>query len=130
MSDTQKFDLIVVGGGPGGYVAAIRAAREASQPTRARTGGSTFRNPDPATSPLRAWELIDGAGCRGLRIGGAAVSAKHCNFLLNTGGASADDIETLGEEVIRRVRDSSGVTLLWEIKRVGIPLRPAGGPPA
>ena len=112
---------------PRARIAAIRAAREASQPTRARTGGSTFRNPDPATSPLKAWELIDQAGCRGLRMGGAEVSAKHCNFLLNAGGASAADIEALGEEVIRRVRDSSGVTLLWEIKRIGVPSSLAGG---
>ncbi len=111
---------------PRARIVEIRAAREASQPTRARTGGSTFRNPDPEASPLRAWQLIDQAGCRGLAMGGAQVSEKHCNFLLNTGGASAADIERLGEEVRRRVRDSSGVALLWEIKRVGVPL-PAGG---
>ena len=106
---------------PRARIVEIRAAREASQPTRARTGGSTFRNPDPAASPLRAWELIDQAGCRGLVRGGAQVSEKHCNFLLNTGGASAADIERLGEDVRGRVQDSSGVTLLWEIKRIGVP---------
>ncbi len=108
--------------GPRARIVEIRAAREASQPTRARTGGSTFRNPDAGESPLKAWQLIDQAGCRGLELGGAQVSEKHCNFLLNTGGASAADIERLGEAVRSRVRDSSGVTLLWEIKRVGVPL--------
>ncbi len=95
----------------------IRASREASQPVRARTGGSTFRNPPGA----RAWELIDAAQCRGLARGGAQVSEKHCNFLLNTGDASAADLEGLGEEVRRRVRATSGVTLEWEIKRIGTP---------
>ncbi len=98
-------------------MAAIRASREATQPVRARTGGSTFRNP----ADMKAWELIDAAGCRGLRRGGAQVSEKHCNFLLNTGGASAADLEGLGEEVRRRVHATSGVTLEWEIKRLGIP---------
>jgi UDP-N-acetylmuramate dehydrogenase len=95
----------------------IRASREASQPVRARTGGSTFRNPDG----MRAWELIDAAGCRGLVRGGAQVSEKHCNFLINTGNATAADIEGLGEEVRRRVRQATGVTLEWEIKRIGVP---------
>ncbi len=98
-------------------MAEIRASREATQPTRARTGGSTFRNPPGA----RAWELIDAAGCRGLTRGGAEISQKHCNFMLNTGGASAADLEGLGEEVRRRVHAASGVTLAWEIKRVGVP---------
>ena len=98
-------------------MAEIRANREASQPIRARTGGSTFRNPDG----MKAWELIDAAGCRGLRRGGAQVSEKHCNFLINTGGASAADIEGLGEEVRRRVLAATGVTLEWEIRRIGIP---------
>jgi UDP-N-acetylmuramate dehydrogenase len=98
-------------------MAEIRASREATQPVRARTGGSTFRNPPN----MRAWELIDAAGCRGLRRGGAEISEKHCNFLLNTGGATAADLEGLGEEVRRRVHASSGVTLEWEIKRVGVP---------
>jgi len=96
-------------------MAEIRRAREASQPTRARTGGSTFKNPPGA----RAWELVDRAGCRGLRRGGAMVSEKHANFLLNTGEATAADIEGLGEEVRRRVRAATGVTLEWEIRRIG-----------
>jgi UDP-N-acetylmuramate dehydrogenase len=104
-------------------MAEIRASREATQPVRARTGGSTFRNPPD----MKAWELIDGAGCRGLTRGGAQVSEKHCNFLLNTGGATAADLEGLGEEVRRRVHAMSGVTLEWEIKRLGIP---AGRPEA
>jgi UDP-N-acetylmuramate dehydrogenase len=93
----------------------IAEEREASQPLRSRTGGSTFKNP-PGT---KAWKLIDAAGCRGLRVGDAQVSEKHCNFLLNLGNASAADIEALGEEVRRRVRAHSGVTLEWEIERVG-----------
>jgi UDP-N-acetylmuramate dehydrogenase len=94
----------------------IAEEREASQPLRSRTGGSTFKNP-PGT---RAWQLIDAAGCRGLQIGDAQVSEKHCNFLLNLGNASASDIEALGEEVRRRVREHSGVELEWEIQRVGV----------
>ncbi|HEY0115951.1 MAG TPA: UDP-N-acetylmuramate dehydrogenase [Allosphingosinicella sp.] len=94
----------------------IAAEREASQPLRSKTGGSTFKNP-PGT---RAWKVIDEAGCRGLTIGGAQVSEKHCNFLLNLGDASAADIEALGEEVRRRVREHSGVELEWEIQRVGV----------
>ena len=94
----------------------IRTTREASQPVRARTGGSTFRNPDG----MRAWELIEAAGCRGLTLGGAQVSEKHCNFLINTGSATASDIEQLGEEVRRRVKAATGVTLEWEIRRVGV----------
>ena len=96
----------------------IAEEREASQPLRSRTGGSTFKNP-PGT---KAWKLIDAAGCRGLRIGDAQVSEKHCNFLLNLGGASAADIEALGEEVRRRVKEHSGVQLEWEIQRVGVEL--------
>ncbi|WP_456306965.1 UDP-N-acetylmuramate dehydrogenase [Neoroseomonas eburnea] len=96
----------------------IRAAREATQPVRARTGGSTFKNPPGAK---KAWELIDDAGCRGLTRGAAQVSEKHCNFLINTGGATAADIEALGEEVRARVRAASGIELEWEIKRVGRP---------
>jgi UDP-N-acetylmuramate dehydrogenase len=94
----------------------IAAEREASQPLRSRTGGSTFKNP-PGT---KAWKLIDEAGCRGLRIGDAQVSEKHCNFLLNLGKATSAEIEALGEEVRRRVLDHSGVTLEWEIQRVGV----------
>ena len=94
----------------------IDAARTESQP-RSRTGGSTFVNPDGH----KAWELIDGAGCRGLRIGEAQVSEKHCNFLINLGTATATDIEALGEEVRRRVLAHSGVQLEWEIRRIGAP---------
>ena len=92
-------------------MAEIRAAREASQPVRARTGGSTFRNPPAGGGSLKAWELIDAAGCRGLVRGGAVVSEKHCNFLINAGSATAADLEGLGEEVRRRVFAASGVTL-------------------
>ena len=93
----------------------IAAAREANQPLRSKTGGSTFKNPDGA----KAWELVDRAGCRGLAIGGAQVSEKHTNFLINTGTATSADIEALGEEVRRRVAAQSGVELEWEIQRVG-----------
>jgi len=93
------------------------AEREASQPIRSKTGGSTFKNPPG----LKAWQLIDEAGCRGLRHGGAQVSEMHCNFLINTGDASAADLEDLGEEVRARVKKKSGVMLEWEIKRVGVP---------
>ena len=95
----------------------IRAAREATQPVRARTGGSTFKNP-PGDS---AWRLVDAAGCRGLVRGGAMVSQQHTNFLINTGTATAVDLEGLGEEVRRRVHDTSGVLLEWEIERIGRP---------
>jgi len=96
----------------------IRAAREATQPLRARTGGSTFKNPP---GPRKAWELIEAAGCRGLAHGGAQVSGKHCNFLINVGSATAADIEALGEEVRARVRAATGVELEWEIRRIGRP---------
>ncbi len=96
-------------------LAEIKARREATQPIRTRTGGSTFKNPPGA----KAWELIDRAGCRGLTMGGAQVSTLHTNFLINTGGATAADLEDLGEEVRRRVRETSGVELTWEIARVG-----------
>ena len=96
-------------------MAQISSAREDSQPVKARTGGSTFANPPYA----KAWELIDAAGCRGLSRGGATISEKHCNFMINTGAASAADLEALGEEVRRRVKDSSGVDLEWEIRRIG-----------
>jgi UDP-N-acetylmuramate dehydrogenase len=92
--------------------------REKNQPIRERTGGSTFKNP-PGMS---AWKLIDEAGCRGLRVGGAKVSDMHCNFLINEGGATAEDIERLGETVRARVKARSGVTLHWEIIRLGAPL--------
>ena len=94
----------------------ISASREASQPLRSKTGGSTFKNPDGA----KAWELVDRAGCRGLQLGGAQVSEKHTNFLINTGDATSAEIEALGEEVRRRVKDNSGVELEWEIQRVGM----------
>ncbi len=94
----------------------ITEAREAAQPIREKTGGSTFKNPPGG----KAWHLIDKAGCRGLRVGGAQVSELHCNFLINTGAASAADIETLGETVRARVKETSGVELHWEIKRVGV----------
>ncbi len=95
----------------------IQAAREASQPIRSRTGGSTFANPPGH----KAWQLIDQAGCRGYRIGGAMVSQMHTNFLINTGSATAADIENLGETVRRRVREASGIELRWEIQRIGVP---------
>ncbi len=101
----------------------IVQAREISQPIRARTGGSTFANP---ASGAKAWQLIDQAGCRGLAIGDAQVSEQHCNFLINRGKASATDLETLGETVRERVRETSGVTLEWEIRRLG---KPAGERP-
>ena len=96
----------------------IRGAREATQPVRARTGGSTFKNPP---GEKKAWQIIDEAGCRGLTRGAAQVSEKHCNFLLNLGGATAADIEALGEEVRARVKTTSGIELDWEIKRIGRP---------
>lgn len=95
---------------------AITEAREATQPVKSRTGGSTFKNPPGA----KAWQLIDAAGCRGLRRGDAQVSELHCNFLINLGNASAADIESLGESVRARVKDTSGVDLEWEIKRIGL----------
>jgi UDP-N-acetylmuramate dehydrogenase len=95
---------------------AITEAREATQPVKSRTGGSTFKNPPSA----KAWQLIDAAGCRGLKVGGAQVSELHCNFLINLGSASAADIETLGETVRARVKQTSGVDLEWEIKRIGV----------
>lgn len=93
----------------------ITESREATQPIKSRTGGSTFKNP----AGQKAWQLIDAAGCRGLSIGGAQVSPMHCNFLINLGGATAADIETLGETVRHRVQENSGITLEWEIKRIG-----------
>jgi UDP-N-acetylmuramate dehydrogenase len=100
----------------------ITAAREASQPIKSRTGGSTFKNPPGA----RAWELIDRAGLRGVAIGAARVSTMHCNFLINEGEASASDIEELGESIRQRVLETSGVWLEWEIKRIGLRLERAG----
>ncbi len=94
----------------------VREHRETAQPIREKTGGSTFKNP-PGHS---AWKLVDAAGCRGLQVGGAQVSPMHCNFLINTGSATAADIETLGETVRSRVKASSGIELNWEIKRIGV----------
>jgi UDP-N-acetylmuramate dehydrogenase len=94
----------------------IAASREESQPLRSRTGGSTFKNPPGH----KAWALVDAAGCRGLRLGDAQVSEKHCNFLLNLGSASSSEIEALGEEVRRRVQDKTNITLEWEIQRIGV----------
>ncbi|HET6839534.1 MAG TPA: UDP-N-acetylmuramate dehydrogenase [Bradyrhizobium sp.] len=94
----------------------VQNHRETAQPIREKTGGSTFKNP-PGQS---AWKLIDAAGCRGLRVGGAQVSEMHCNFLINTGNATGHDIETLGETVRARVKENSGIELHWEIKRIGI----------
>lgn len=120
----------------GARMDSIRERREQSQPTRVRTGGSTFTNPsvvkltdeglsDGGAATMKAWQLIDAAGCRGLACGGAVVSPKHCNFLVNTGSATAADLEDLGEEVRRRVRERFGVELHWEIRRIGMPA--AGG---
>jgi UDP-N-acetylmuramate dehydrogenase len=100
----------------GAEMAAIARAREESQPLRSRTGGSTFKNPPGH----KAWALVDAAGCRGLQIGDAQVSEKHCNFLLNLGGASSAHIEALGEEVRRRVEAKTHISLEWEIQRVGV----------
>ena len=109
--------------GTPGDPAAIQAAmekvtesREATQPIKSRTGGSTFKTPPDN----KAWQLIDAAGCRGMKIGGAQVSELHCNFLINQGGATAADIENLGETVRRKVKETSGVQLEWEIKRIGV----------
>jgi len=95
----------------------ITASREQTQPVKSRTGGSTFKNPPGG----KAWQLIDAAGCRGLKRGDAQVSEMHCNFLINLGNATAADIETLGETVRRKVEEHSGVSLEWEIKRIGLP---------
>ena len=100
----------------GARIKEIQEARESTQPIRTRTGGSTFKNPPGE----KAWQLIDAAGCRGLKIGGAQVSEMHCNFLINTGDATAEDLETLGEEVRRRVKETSGIELEWEIRRLGV----------
>jgi UDP-N-acetylmuramate dehydrogenase len=94
----------------------ITESREATQPIKSRTGGSTFKNPQGH----KAWQLIDAAGCRGLKVGDAQVSEMHCNFLINLSGATAADIETLGETVRKRVKENSGIELEWEIKRIGV----------
>lgn len=119
--DDMIFTRAVLQGRPGDRAAIVEemeritAAREASQPIRDKTGGSTFKNPPGE----KAWRLIDAAGCRGLTIGDAQVSTLHCNFLINRGGATAAEIEALGEEVRRRVKAASGIELEWEIKRIG-----------
>ena len=104
-----------------GRIDALKARRETTQPIREKTGGSTFANPDPPGAPnqRRAWRLVDEAGMRGARRGGAQVSELHCNFLINTGEATAADIEGLGEDVRAAVKDKAGVELRWEIKRIG-----------
>jgi UDP-N-acetylmuramate dehydrogenase len=105
-------------------MAEITAAREASQPIKERTGGSTFANPDAPGTPdqRKAWQLIDSVGGRGARLGGAIFSPQHCNFLINSGDATAADLESLGEEMRARVRAAHGIDLRWEVKRVGEPL--------
>lgn len=102
-------------------IAEHQARRAETQPIKEKTGGSTFANPDPPGTPNQrsSWKLVDAAGCRGLRVGGAQVSEKHCNFLINTGDATASDIEALGELVRARVLDVTGVDLRWEIRRIG-----------
>ena len=100
---------------------AISRTREKSQPIREKTGGSTFKNPDPAISGGRgAWQVIDAAGGRGFRVGGAQMSEKHCNFMINTGNASASDLENLGETIRKKVRTSENIELEWEIRRIGV----------
>ncbi|MEL6663866.1 MAG: UDP-N-acetylmuramate dehydrogenase [Pseudomonadota bacterium] len=102
-------------------IAEHQERRAMTQPIKDKTSGSTFANPDPPGTPNQrsAWKLIEAAGCRGLRVGGAQVSKKHCNFLINTGEATAADLEALGELVRARVRDTSGVDLRWEVRRIG-----------
>lgn len=121
LPDGMIFTSCVLRGEPGktadikARLAEITRMREDTQPIRSKTSGSTFKNPPG----MKAWQLIDEAGCRGLKIGGAQVSEKHCNFFINTGHATAADIETLGEEVRRRVLDKTGVELVWEVKIIG-----------
>jgi UDP-N-acetylmuramate dehydrogenase len=122
LSEDIIFTEALLQGGPGDAqtIAAemdkITEARETTQPIKTRTGGSTFKNPPGH----KAWQLIDDAGCRGMRLGNAQVSELHCNFLLNLGSATAADIENLGEIVRKRVKEHSGVELEWEIKRIGV----------
>ncbi len=117
------FTSALLRGRPGGkdeiaaHMEEIQRQREAAQPIRARTGGSTFRNPNG----VKAWELIDAAGMRGVRVGAARISEKHCNFLINEGGATAAELEALGELARALVRENSGVELHWEIRRIGVP---------
>ncbi len=122
VSDDIVFTQALFQGAPGdadviaGEMDQITQSRESTQPIKSRTGGSTFKNPPGA----KAWQLIDQAGCRGLQLGNAQVSEMHCNFLINLGGATAADIENLGETVRERVQEHSGVALEWEIKRIGV----------
>ncbi|HEV2954646.1 MAG TPA: UDP-N-acetylmuramate dehydrogenase [Xanthobacteraceae bacterium] len=122
VADDVVFTQALLQGEPGdptriaAEMEAITEAREATQPVKSRTGGSTFKNPPGA----KAWQLIDAAGCRGLKRGDAQVSELHCNFLINLGNAAAADIEALGETVRARVKETSGVDLEWEIKRIGV----------
>jgi UDP-N-acetylmuramate dehydrogenase len=128
VADDVIFTQALFAGRPGDAAAIaaemnkITESREATQPVKSRTGGSTFKNPPGH----KAWQLVDAAGCRGLRIGDAQVSEMHCNFLINLGNATAAEIETLGETVRERVKKNSGIELAWEIKRIGVP----GGPAA
>jgi len=130
-SEDFLFTRAVLGGTPGSpdeiraRMTAIMQAREKTQPVRSKTGGSTFKNPPPEESELKAWQLIDRAGGRGLTIGDAQVSEKHCNFLINRGNARASDLEALAETVRQKVHQTSGVTLRWEIRRIGVS-RPPG----
>jgi UDP-N-acetylmuramate dehydrogenase len=123
IADEVIFTQALFAGRPGDAAAIaaemnkITESREATQPVKSRTGGSTFKNPPGH----KAWQLVDAAGCRGLRIGDAQVSELHCNFLINLGNATAAEIETLGETVRKRVKENSGVELAWEIKRIGVP---------
>ena len=123
VADDVIFTQALFAGRPGDAAAIaaemnkITESREATQPVKSRTGGSTFKNPPGH----KAWQLVDAAGCRGLRIGDAQVSEMHCNFLINLGNATAAEIETLGETVRERVKKASGVELAWEIKRIGVP---------
>jgi len=101
-------------------MADITARREESQPIREKTGGSTFKNPDQTQSGGRgAWQVIDAAGGRGFKVGGAQMSEKHCNFMINTGNATAADLEALGETMIAKVKETQGVDLEWEVRRIG-----------
>ena len=123
VADDVIFTQALFAGRPGDAAAIaaemnkITESREATQPVKSRTGGSTFKNPPGH----KAWQLVDAAGCRGLRIGDAQVSEMHCNFLINLGNATATEIETLGETVRERVKENSGIELGWEIKRIGVP---------
>jgi len=126
-SDVIITEILLSGDGPGdpeallAEIAEHQARRAETQPIREKTSGSTFANPDPpgTENQRSAWKLVDAARCRGLRVGGAQVSEKHCNFLINTGEATAADLEALGELVRARVLDTSGVELRWEVRRIG-----------